>query len=93
MVDGMSLTSYRTTFALDAATAGRLKKLAAQWHVSQAEVVRRAIEMAEKSADEERLDPVAMLEALHAQGNGLNQKVGDAYLAQVRNDRKQWRKG
>lgn len=88
----MSLTTYRTTFALDAATARRLKTLAARWHVSQAEVVRRAIELAEKSADEERPDPVAMLEALHAQGNGLNQKIGDSYLAQVRKDRQEWRK-
>ena len=50
MLDGMSTMTHRTTFALDKGTAQRLKRLAARWGVSQAEVVRRSVEQAERSA-------------------------------------------
>jgi predicted transcriptional regulator len=94
MYDGMlirmTLTSHRTTFALDAETAVRLKKLAALWHVSQAEVVRRAIAQAERAAAEQRPDPVAMLQALQTHGEGLDRKSADAYLDQIRKDRRTW---
>lgn len=40
---------HRTTFSLDEATARRLKRLAARWDVSQAEVVRRSVEKAEQT--------------------------------------------
>ena len=83
--------SHRTTFALDEATARRLRKLAALWKVSQAEVVRRAVAQAEADAKQSRPDPVAMLRALHAKGGGLDGKQADAYLAEVRADRKKWR--
>lgn len=46
--DGMQTMTHRTTFALDEATAMRLKRLAARWQVSQAEVVRRSVEQAER---------------------------------------------
>jgi predicted transcriptional regulator len=46
--NGMQSMTHRTTFALDEATAQRLKRLAARWKVSQAEVVRRSVEQAEK---------------------------------------------
>jgi predicted DNA-binding protein len=46
----MPTMTHRTTFALDAATAQRLKRLAARWNVSQAEVVRRSVEQAETEA-------------------------------------------
>jgi len=42
--------THRTTFALDEATAQRLKRLAIRWNVSQAEVVRRSVEQAENLA-------------------------------------------
>lgn len=42
--------THRTTFALDEETAQRLKRLAASWDVSQAEVVRRSVQQAEQSA-------------------------------------------
>lgn len=44
----MSTMTHRTTFALDEATAQRLKNLAARWEVSQAEVVRRSVAQAER---------------------------------------------
>ena len=42
--NGMATMTHRTTFALDAATARRLRQLAKLWKVSQAEVVRRSVE-------------------------------------------------
>jgi hypothetical protein len=49
MNDGMPTMTHRTTFALDAITAHRLKRLAARWQVSQAEVVRRSLEKTEQA--------------------------------------------
>ena len=45
----MPTMTHRTTFALDKATAQRLKRLAARWQVSQAEVVRRSLEKTEQA--------------------------------------------
>ena len=89
MSDGMPAMTHRTTFALDASTADRLKRLAASWRVSQAEVVRRAVAQAETASAEP--DPVAMLRELHASGRGLDPAKAAAYLAEVREDRKRWR--
>lgn len=91
MLDGMAIMSYRTTFALDESTMSNLKKLAARWNVSQAEVVRRAVAQAEAQDGSARPDPVELLKALHAQRQGLSPKKAQAYLAQVRADRKKWR--
>lgn len=89
--DGMPTMTHRTTFALDEATAQRLKRLAARWNVSQAEVVRRSVERAEKAAAPEQPDPSAMLRALFASGEGLDLEKGNAYIAEVYEDRKHWR--
>jgi hypothetical protein len=91
MTDGMQTMTHRTTFALDEATAQRLKRLAAQWQVSQAEVVRRSLEQAEKLTKSEKPDPIALLRRLHEKGGGLDRKKADAYLAEVHEDRKRWR--
>jgi predicted transcriptional regulator len=53
----MAVMTHRTTFSLDAETMRRLKRLAARWQVSQAEVVRRAVAEAET-----RPDPQSILE-------------------------------
>jgi predicted transcriptional regulator len=45
----MAIMTHPTTFALDEPTARRLKRLAARWQVSQAEVVRRSLEQAEQA--------------------------------------------
>lgn len=84
----MPLMTHRTTFALDKATAKRLKRLAALWRVSQAEVVRRAVAQAESTAIATKVDPVALLQALHAAGQGLDAQQAQAYLGEVREDRK-----
>ncbi len=83
--------THRTTFALDEATAQRLKRLAARWKVSQAEVVRRSVEQAENLKKAEVPDPAAILQALFASGGGLDLEKGNAYIAEVYEDRKHWR--
>ncbi len=86
---GMATMTHRTTFALDEGTAQRIKTLAKLWKVSQAEVVRRAVSLAEKPTA--KPDPVALLQQLHNAGDGLPVKVAKAYLAEIREDRKKWR--
>ncbi|MEO6060860.1 MAG: hypothetical protein ABIQ99_02855 [Thermoflexales bacterium] len=83
--------NHRVTYSLDERTRDRIAKLAEHWHVSQAEVVRRSIAEAEAAVARERPDPVALLEALHAQGLGLDPKIAKAYADEVRADRKRWR--
>lgn len=87
----MRTMTHRTTFALDGATADRLRRLAAIWRTSQAEVVRRAVAQAESAATTARPDPVALLRDLHASGQGLGPAAAAAYMEQVRQDRQQWR--
>jgi Arc/MetJ-type ribon-helix-helix transcriptional regulator len=88
---GMRAMTHRTTFALDETTAQRLRILAARWRVSQAEVVRRSVEQAEKADAPARPNPVEMLRQLHERGGGLDPAKADAYLAEVYEDRKRWR--
>ena len=87
----MPMMTHRTTFALDEVTAQRLKRLAACWDVSQAEVVRRSVAQAENLNRAETPDPAAMLRALFASGGGLDLEKGNAYIAEIYEDRKQWR--
>jgi Ribbon-helix-helix protein, copG family len=91
MNDGMSSMVHRTTFALDKLTAKRLRRLAALWNVSQAEVVRRAVAQAEAAATVAKPDPVALLGALHASGQGLDVGRAEDYLSEVRENREHWR--
>ncbi len=89
MGDGMATMTHRTTFSLDEGTTRRIKSLAKLWKVSQAEVVRRAVSMAEKP--ESKADPVALLQQLHESGEGLSAKDAKSYLAEVRVARREWR--
>ena len=82
--------THRTSFALDAGTMHRLRRLASRWSVSQAEVVRRSVEHADKQSEPKKPDPVAMLKAYHAKG-GLSPSRADKWIAQIREDRKRWR--
>ena len=87
----MKTMTHRTTFALDRATANRLRRLASLWQVSQAEVVRRTVAQAESLTGRAKSDPIAMLQKLHAAGQGLDARAAKVYLANVREDRKHWR--
>lgn len=88
---GMAIMTHRTSFALDEKTTRRLKRLAAKWHVSQAEVVRRSLEQAEAAENSTQQDPAALLRRLHAQGGGLVAEEAATYMGHVREDRQQWR--
>jgi predicted transcriptional regulator len=83
--------THRTTFALDDATALRLKRLAARWGVSQAEVVRRSLEQAEKSIEADKPDPIGMLQRLHESGGGIDSARAAKWVAENRENRKHWR--
>jgi len=88
--DGMKQMTYRTTFALDKGTMGRLKRLSTAWHVSQAEVVRRAVALADEKAKKET-DAAAVLRSLHKSGKLLVREEAESYLADVNEGRRSWR--
>ncbi len=90
MNDGMPIMTHRTTFALDDATAQRLKRLAIRWNVSQAEVVRRAVAHSEQAESPPKPDRISLLKAYHAKG-GMDPDRADKWLAEIRENRKHWR--
>ena len=81
--------THRTTFALDDATMARIKNLAALWKVSQAEVVRRAVSIAQ--APSPPSSPKMDFENFLGSGNGLDPQTAEQYLEEAREDRKMWR--
>ena len=83
--------SHRTTFALDHETATRLRRLAAAWQVSQAEVVRRSVAIAEESAGVGD-NAASLLLTLHTSGKGLVREQAEGYLAKLWSDRQDWRR-
>jgi predicted transcriptional regulator len=86
---GMSIMIHRTTFALDKATVERLKRLARLWSVSQAEVVRRAIEEAERRGALSNAAPLDRLRAYHEAG-ALDEAAAEAYLDEAAEARAEW---
>jgi len=80
---------HRTSFALDEITILRLRRLSEVWHVSQAEVVRRAIEKAEAEAKAETDAALGRLRSYHARG-GLDAGAASANLAEVAESRADW---
>jgi len=85
----MAVMEHRTSFALDETTILRLRKLAGIWHVSQAEVVRRAIEKAEATARAETDAALGHLRSYHARG-GLDEGTAAAYMDEVAENRADW---
>lgn len=90
--DGMVKMNRRTTFALDEITILRLKKLAAIWHVSQAEVVRKAIEKAESEFTAKNVNKLDQLLQYHDRED-INKKNVDLYLDEVAENRSSWGRG
>ena len=86
----MANMTYRTTFALDNRTIDRLKHLAGTWHISQAEVVRRAIALADEKATTET-DTTALLRSIHKSGKLLAREQAEEYLADIHENRRSWR--
>ena len=86
----MATMTHRTTFVLDNRTIDRLKRLAGTWHISQAEVVRRAIALADEKATTET-DTTALLRSIHNSGNLLAREQAEEYLADIHANRSSWR--
>ncbi len=83
--------THRTSFALDERTAQRIKRLAARWNVSQAEVVRRSVEQAETASAASKPDAIALLKQLHAKDGGIDKARADRWVQEIHEDRKRWR--
>ena len=85
----MNASKHRTSFALDDGTIERLRRLAARWQVSQAEVIRRAVRIA---ADQEQSTAISVEERLqeYRSGGRLSRTSADEYLKQVERDRESW---
>ncbi len=86
---GMAKMIRRTTFALDELTVLRLKKLAAVWHVSQAEVVRKVIKKAESELAAEAEEKIGRLRQYHKRSNMKIEAV-NTYLDEVEENRSDW---
>lgn len=86
---GMAKMNRRTTFALDEETMLRLRKLSAIWHVSQAEVVRKAIKNAESEFNKETEKKLDLLRQYHKR-EGVKTGIADAYLDEVAENRSSW---
>jgi len=76
--------------AYAAKTIGRLKHLSGTWHISQAEVVRRAIALAEEKVQAET-DATALLRSIHNSGRQLAREQAEDYLAEINESRRYWR--
>ncbi|WP_319563125.1 ribbon-helix-helix protein, CopG family [Marispirochaeta sp.] len=76
----------RTTFSFDSATIERIKLLAARWNVSQAEAVRRAVEIAEAEENTRSLELGKQLQEYHS-GGGIARDKAETYLDRVFEDR------
>ena len=85
----MATMTERCTFALDSPTTARIRRLASLWKVSQAEVIRRVVALAESPPA--KPDPAEQLQKLLQSGEGLPAGTAKAYLAEVKAARKQWR--
>lgn len=86
----MATMTHRTSFALDERTMDRIKKLAARWNVSQAEVVRRSVERAESADESPGVNPIELLKAYYAKG-GLDKARAEKWIMGIDEDRKRWR--
>jgi len=91
--DSPEMQTQKKTFVFDSTAMRHLRSLSSVWGVSQTETVRRALS---KTALSEKVDtvaddPVAVLVAYHKIG-GLDRVKAEAYLRQVREDRRNWRK-
>jgi predicted transcriptional regulator len=83
----MTSSLHRTTFSLDEPAVRRLHLLARRWNVSQAEVIRRALALAESQPYESTA--LQALEAFHEKG-GLAAETAAAYLGEVSAARDDW---
>lgn len=88
----VAIMTHRTSFSLDDQTVQRIKRLAARWKTSQAEVVRRSNEQADTSNEARQPDPLVLLRAYHDKG-GLDKARADQWINEIAEDCKRWRVG
>lgn len=69
----MARMTVRSTYALDEQTSQRIKQLAKHWHVSQAEVIRRSVKVAEEQSVQ-TLTPADVVKR-YAEGPQLRSKT------------------
>jgi hypothetical protein len=60
----MARTSIKSTYALDPETVHKLERVAAEWHVSKSEVLRRAIDLVAEGQTSGTLSPLQALDEL-----------------------------
>ena len=88
--DGMAIMTKRTTFSFDNDTIQRIKRLSHFWNVSQAEAVRRAVEIAETETLNQQKSIAQELVKYHTEG-GLASEKAVAYLYELNKYRDNWR--
>ena len=88
----MITVQHRTSFALDEPTIRKMRRLAGRWRVSQAEVLRRAIDLAEAKDAQESAARIERLRGYHLRG-GLSVDAASAYLGEVAESRAEWGRG
>ncbi len=88
----MIAVQHRTSFALDEPTIRKMRRLAGRWRVSQAEVLRRAIDLAEAKDAQESAARIERLRGYHLRG-GLNVGAAASYLGEVAESRADWGRG
>ncbi|NCT66723.1 MAG: hypothetical protein GXC76_03655 [Rhodanobacteraceae bacterium] len=63
----MGTMSHRSTYALDMETSQTIKRLAREWQVSQAEVIRRSVRQAAAQPKAEELSPADVINRYRSQ--------------------------
>jgi hypothetical protein len=85
----MERNKHRTSFALDDATVGRIRRLARRQNVSQAEVVRQAVKHLAERSDRDATSVQERLRQYRA-SQRISAEEADAYLEEVAEDRSRW---
>jgi hypothetical protein len=85
----MIQAKHRTSFALDEMTLRRLRQLSRTWDVSQAEAVRRAVEMTFDHVQAQAGEVRERLVEYRAAGHVAPDEA-DTYLGEVAEDRADW---
>ncbi len=93
----MARTAIKSTYALDVETVRKLERVAAQWHVSKSEVLRRAIDLVARDQLASVSSPLQALDELQ-ESVGLTKQQTESWALEVRRERAksstrhEWRK-
>jgi hypothetical protein len=74
----MAIMTLKSTYSLDMETTEAIRGLASDWKVSQAEVVRKSIQMALKAAKQNKArSPLAILESLEKKKKASTEEIAN----------------